>query len=162
LNPQREYLANRIQTASPVELIRILYEAAAQALDQALAALYAGDIPKRGQAINKGIEILSELRMSLRHDVHAEYCGTLAGLYSYMQRQLIRAHAEQSESLLQEVARLLRTLQEGWVGAMKNLAALNAQTQPADSEPEKRAAGEMSPYSDAVSATRSTARSWEV
>lgn len=134
-----------------------------QAVDEAVAALNSGDILKRGQAVNKAIAILSELRMSLRNDVHAEYCGTLAGLYGYMQQQLIRAHAEKSESLLQEVARLLRTLLDGWIGAIENLAAANADSHDAaEPKPEAPPANDASPYSDDSPTVRRPARSWQV
>src|SRR5690349_10133133 len=95
---QKEYISNRVMTASPMELVRILYEASVQSVDEALSALHSGDILARGEAVNKAIEILAELRMSLRRDVQEEYSNTLAELYGYIQHQLIRAHAEQSES----------------------------------------------------------------
>jgi flagellar protein FliS len=122
-NQHHEYITQRVQTASPLELIRILYEAALQSVDEALRALRSGDILGRGRAVTKTIQILSELQIALRYDVQKEYCSTLAGLYSYMQSQLIRAHSEQSESLLMEVSRLLHTLLEGWTGAMENLSS---------------------------------------
>jgi flagellar protein FliS len=141
-NPQREYITQRVLGASPMELIRLLYESALQSVDKALRALYSGDILERGQSINRAIEILTELRAALRHDVQPEYCATLAGLYGYMQRQLVRAHAERSEAPLQEVSRLIQTLLDGWNGAMINLssapdgAAQDAAGQPAQpSEP---------------------------
>lgn len=161
MNRQKEYLQQRVENASPAELIRILYEAAIHTLEEALAALYAGDILKRGQAVNKAIEILSELQMSLRCDVQPEYSNTLGGLYGYMQRQLIRAHAEQSEAPLQEVARLLRTLAEGWTGAMQNLAR-GAEEQPApESRTEAPAAAGSNPYSGSPTAPPA-ARSWQL
>ena len=120
-NRHKEYIANRISTASPVELIRILYEAGIQSVDEALAALRSGDILERGRAITKAIDILSELNASLKHDGHEEYSNTLAELYGYMQQQLIRAHSQKSENGLLEVSRLLTTLLEGWMGAMDNL-----------------------------------------
>src|SRR5215472_4983058 len=113
-SPQQEYVSHRVRTASPLDLIRILYESAVQSVDEALTALHSGEILKRGAAVTKAIEVLSELRASLRFDVQQEYCNTLAGLYTYMQQQLIRAHAEKSESLLAEVSRLLHTLLDGW------------------------------------------------
>jgi flagellar protein FliS len=122
-NRQKEYLAIRITTASPMELVRILYEGAVQAVHEAIRALHSGDILGRGQAINKAIEILAELRVSLRRDVQEQYSNTLAELYGYIQHQLIRAHAEQSESLLQEASRLLNTLLEGWSGAIEKSSA---------------------------------------
>lgn len=120
-NPQLEYLRQRVSGASPLELILMLYQAAVENVDQAVEALRSGDILRRGQLTGKAIEIVSELRLSLRREVDPAYCDTLSGLYSYIQQQLLRAHAEKSESFFLEVSRLLKTLLEGWVGAMKNL-----------------------------------------
>lgn len=121
LNRQKEYIAHRVLTASPMELVRILYEAGIQALGQAIEAQHSGDVIERGRAISKAVEILSELQASLRHDVREEYSRTLGGLYTYMRTQLMRAHAEQSLTILQEITRLLNTLMEGWIGAMEQL-----------------------------------------
>lgn len=157
----QEYLKQRVQAASPVELIRILYEAAVQSMDVAVRALRSGDILKRGEAVTKTIEILSELRIALRYDAQPEYCKTLAGLYSYMQSQLIRAHSEQSESLLLEVSRLLQTLLEGWNGAIENL---NSEQQPeskAELNVRVQTASVQNPYSAESADSEPLVRSWE-
>ena len=176
-NQHHEYITQRVQTASPLELIRILYEAALQTVDEALRALQSGDILGRGRAVTKTIEILSELRIALRYDVQKEYCSTLAGLYGYMQSQLIRAHSEQSESLLLEVSRLLHTLLEGWTGAMENLSSdqrtvdnLNSDPlvhasparQQADSNPYASAPSDQNPYSAELVSPGSQGRSWQL
>ena len=160
-NPQREYLAHRVTAASPLELIRMLYEAAVQAVDQALEGLRSGDILRRGNSVSKAVEILSELRVSLRREVNPEYCDTLGGLYSYLQRQLIRAHAEKSESLFQEVARLLRTLLDGWIGAMENLKT--GQEEGCTAEPDNAPAAVSSalPYSREPAEAKTPGRSWQ-
>jgi len=158
-NQQRQYLSDRVQTASPVELIGLLYETALQAVAEALRCLHSGDILGRGRAITKALEMLSELRASLRVDVHPEYSSTLAGLYGYLQRQLIRAHSEQADSILQEATRLLQTLLEGWNGGMK--------------EPDRRDTSEraelsatpiahLNPYSPGLAQTGSQGRSWQL
>src|SRR5580698_10648523 len=124
--PHKEYIASRVATATPVELTRMLYEGAVQGVQEALTAHRAGDILARGNAVTKTVEILGELRFSLRRDVAPQYCDTLSGLYGYLQNRLIQAHAEKSESMLQEVAKLIQTLLEGWIGAMHNLESLGA------------------------------------
>ncbi|HEV8037696.1 MAG TPA: flagellar export chaperone FliS [Bryobacteraceae bacterium] len=163
-NPHQEYVKQRVQSASPVELIRILYEAAVQQVDEAVQALHSGDILKRGHAVTKTVEILSELRIALRYDVQQEYCSTLAGLYSYMQGQLIRAHSEQSETLLLEVSRLLHTLLEGWNGAIENL---NNAAEKKNQEVEIRVAAAAAPggrnrYSAEPESSPLLVRSWQV
>jgi len=161
LDGKKQYLANQVLTASPVELVRMLYERAVQAVEDARTALRSGDILARGKAIGKAIEILSELRLSLRRDVFPEYCDTLGGLYGYLQRQLARAHSEQSESLLQEVSRLLQTLLEGWTTAIQSLSA----TQDADSklaaEPQP-AVTASNPYSEEPAPQPARNRSWQL
>ena len=80
----------------------------------------------RGNAVTKAVQILGELRFSLRRDVAPQYCDTMNGLYGYLQNRLIQAHAEKSESMLQEVSKLIQTLLDGWIGAMQNLNAQDA------------------------------------
>ncbi len=158
MKKQREYITQRVQSASPMELIRLLYEAALQAVEEAVRALRSGDISGRGLAVNKTIEILGELQSSLRHDVNPEYSSTLAGLYSYMQGQLIRAHSEQSEDLFQEASRLLHTLLEGWTGAQEKLSSGEEQSVQG-SEQEPQAPIEKNPYSGE---SAGSGRSWQV
>ena len=125
-DPHKEYIASRVAAATPVELTRMLFETAVQAAEEALTAHRGGDILARGNAVTKAVQILGELRFSLRRDVAPQYCDTLSGLYGYLQSRLIQAHAEKSESMLQEVSKLIQTLLDGWIGAMHNLNALDA------------------------------------
>jgi flagellar protein FliS len=130
---RKEYLASRVSAATPMELTRMLFEGAIQAVQEALEAHRGGDILRRGNAVTKAVEILGELRFSLRREVHPQYCDTLAGLYGYLQRRLIQAHAEKSESMLREVQGLVQTLLEGWIGAMDNLSGrTNAEPEAAE------------------------------
>jgi flagellar protein FliS len=129
-HPHKEYIASRVAAATPVELTRMLYEGAVQAVREAITAHQANDILARGNAVTRAVEILGELRFSLRRDVAPQYCDTLSGLYGYLQSRLIQAHAEKSESMLQEVLKLIETLLEGWIGAMHNLNVLDAATAP--------------------------------
>src|SRR5580700_9038044 len=123
-DPHKEYIASRVAAATPVELTRMLFETAVQAVEEALTAHRGGDILARGNAVTKAVQILGELRFSLRRDVAPQYCDTLSGLYGYLQNRLIQAHAEKSESMLQEVGGLIQNLLEGWIGAMRNLDAV--------------------------------------
>jgi flagellar secretion chaperone FliS len=161
-NQQKKYVAQRVQAATPVELIRLLYETALQSVEEALRAQRSGDILGRGRAVTRTIEILSELRSALRFDVQQEYCSTLAGLYGYMQGQLIRAHAEQSAEFLEEVSRLLQTLLAGWTGAMANLAAEQETSAAAEVDRTGLAPSDPNPYSDGPASPDSLVRSWQL
>src|ERR1700733_28783 len=168
-DPHKEYISSRVAAATPMELTRMLYEGAVQAVREALTAHRGGDILARGNAVTKAVEILGELRFSLRRDVAPQYCDTLSGLYGYLQNRLIQAHAEKSESMLQEVMQLIQTLLDGWIGAMHNLSALDAATAPdaqtaAVVQPEivqrETRVGASNPYSSKAAAEPQN-RSWQ-
>ena len=122
----------------------------------------AGDILARGQAINKAIEILAELRVSLRRDVEEQYSNTLAELYGYIQHQLIRAHAEQSERLLEEALRLLSTLLEGWSGAIEKSSATPAIGSGQEISYAADPVTAANPYSSASPGLRLESRTWQL
>jgi flagellar protein FliS len=118
MNAYDAYLESRILTADPIELVRVLYRGAIDSVEQAREALDAGDVPRRTRNINRAIEIITELVLSLQRgetsDVASDVASNLADLYDYMQRRLLEAHFQQSGPPLKEVSGLLKTLLEGW------------------------------------------------
>jgi flagellar protein FliS len=109
-----KYEENRILSASPVELVRILYNAAVRAVHNARESLRAGDIFSRSREISKAQVILLELATSVDPSKGKEVAERLLALYDYMQARLMEANAEQKDGPLAEVDHLLGTLQEGW------------------------------------------------
>ncbi len=126
MNAHDAYLESRILTADPVELIRVLYRGAIESVEQARQAMREGDIPRRTRHINRTIEILTELTVSLERGSENAIALNLAELYDYMQRRVLEAHIQQAESPLAEVGKLLRTVLEGWDHCQPELAADNA------------------------------------
>lgn len=161
VNSEREYISQRVLTASPLELVCILYQTAIQAVDRSIEALHSGDIIERGRGVSKAIEVLAELQSSLRHDVQKEYSRTLAELYAYIRTQLMRAHAEQSLSQFQEVSRLLNTLAEGWAGAMQLESARGEMNDKNEDEPAAMFSA-ANPYSGHSPQPGSVSRSWQL
>ncbi len=155
---QSGYVAERVLTASPLELIRMLYEGALSSIDLAIEMLHSNDIMARGRAITKAIGIIHELRSSLKSGPQPEIASSLGGLYAYMQTRLLEAHAKQSEEALLEVSRLLKCLYEGWLGVMRQLAAA-----PADAEAEQESETSIpsNPYAFAAE-MQASGRSWNL
>jgi flagellar secretion chaperone FliS len=112
--PINTYEENRILSASPVELVRILYAAALRAVRNARENLRAGDIASRSREISRAQEILLELATSVDCSKHRELGERLLALYDYMQARLVEANVAQKDEPLAEVCNLLGTLQEGW------------------------------------------------
>jgi flagellar protein FliS len=113
-NRYQSYFDNEILSAHPLGLIQLLYRGALDSISSARHNLKLGDIRARSRAISKAIAILTELSGSLDHSVAQELTKNLAGLYAYIQNQLVRANIEQSDPPLAEAERLLSTLCEAW------------------------------------------------
>jgi flagellar secretion chaperone FliS len=108
------YLDSRVLSADPMELVRILYDGALESIRSARRAVAHRDIAGRARMISKAVEIVSELAVSVDQDKGGSLGKNLVELYDYMQRRLLEANAEQTETGLIEVERLLCTLQEAW------------------------------------------------
>jgi len=115
-NARDIYLEERILSADPVELVHLLYQGCATAVQDARRYLAERDIRARARAISKACDILMELASSLDHQRGGAMSERLAQLYGYMHARLVDANAQQTEDGLIEVGRLLATLQEGWEG----------------------------------------------
>ncbi len=109
------YEQNRILTATPIELVWILYDAALRAVEDAREHLRAGDIASRADKIGKASAILFELTVSVDRARNEEFAERLIALYDYMQRRLVEANTRQQEAPLAEVAGLLNMLHEAWL-----------------------------------------------
>jgi flagellar protein FliS len=109
------YEQNRILSASPMELVRILYTAAVRAVRNARESLSAGDISARSREIGTAQVILLELANSVDPSKGKDVSERLIALYDYMQGRLAEANAEQKDGPLAEVSSLLGTLQEAWL-----------------------------------------------
>jgi len=108
------YEDNRVLSASPMELVRILYTAAGRAVQDARDSLRAGSIGDRSREISKAQLVLLELATSVDPNKGKEVSERLLALYEYMMAKLAEANAEQKDAPLAEVSALLGTLQEGW------------------------------------------------
>jgi len=112
--PQDAYLESQVLTADPMELVRLLYRAARDAVRSASVHLAAGRIAERSRQISKAHAILSQLSASLDRARAGALSRRLAELYDYMQRRLLEANLRQQAAPLEEVESLLATLLEGW------------------------------------------------
>jgi len=111
----QNYFEEEVLAASPLRLIELLYRGALDSIASARRYLKLGDIRARSSAINKAMEILTELTLSLNPEAAGELSGNLSDLYGYVQKLLIEANVKQADAPLAESERLLSTLLDAWV-----------------------------------------------
>ncbi|WP_298746336.1 flagellar export chaperone FliS, partial [uncultured Brevundimonas sp.] len=79
-----------VMAASPHKLIVMLYDGALTAVRNGLTHMKAGNIPEKGAAISKAIQIIENgLRPSLDREVGGQIAEGLDSLYEYMARRLL-------------------------------------------------------------------------
>ena len=108
------YFEGNVESADPVELVRMLYRAAIEAVEKARQHLREGDIAARSGQLSKAGAILAHLSFSVKPEADAALSRNLIELYDYMQRRLLRANLEQADGPLAEVSSLLNTLLGAW------------------------------------------------
>ncbi|AMR81954.1 flagellar export chaperone FliS [Cupriavidus nantongensis] len=102
-------------SASPHRLIVMLFDGARAAIAKARFHMEAGDIPAKGNAISKAIDIIvNGLNAVLDHDAGGEIAADLEALYDYMVRRLMQANLHNDTGLLTEVDGLLGNLASAW------------------------------------------------
>src|SRR5437868_14867104 len=109
----RTYRANAILTASPGQLVLMLYDGVLKALNQAQEAFGQNpDDPRRIEAINahllKAQAIISELQGGLNLEAGGEFARTMHRLYDYHNRRLFEANLKKRVEPVVEVERLVR------------------------------------------------------
>lgn len=109
------YLDQKTLSASPLELVVMVYTKAIAEVREARQQLAAGNIQLRSNAISKACLAIGELDGSLNMEAGGELSQRLRALYRYCLVRLVDANRFQADEPLSEVLGLLTTLSEAWV-----------------------------------------------
>jgi flagellar protein FliS len=120
----RAYRNNAVLTASPGQLVLMLYDGALRSLSLAREAF---DRPpedaRRYEVINaqllKAQAILQELQSTLNHEAGGEFSRNLDRLYDYYIRRLMEANLRKQAAPVIEVERLLRDVRDAWAEMLR-------------------------------------------
>ncbi|MDC8759300.1 flagellar export chaperone FliS [Janthinobacterium fluminis] len=108
-------LETSVVAASPHKLIVMLYDGALVAVLSAQMHMKSGNIPEKGKAISKAIQIIDNgLRASLDKEVGGQIAEGLDALYEYMSARLLTANLKNDPAILEEIQGLLTELRDTW------------------------------------------------
>jgi flagellar protein FliS len=108
------YFEQMIVSASPLELVCLMYDQAIASVREARAHLQRKNVTGRSKAIMRAYDILTELISALRPAEAPEIAAQLRRLYLYLQGILLKANGEQTDEPLAEAVTLLTTLSDAW------------------------------------------------
>jgi flagellar protein FliS len=112
------YQDMKVHTASPAQIMIMLYDGAIRFSLQAKKKIEERDFEGKGVFIGKTQAIVDELMNSLDFNVSPELCGRLQQLYIYMNEKLTDANIKLNTESIDEVVNLLTTLRDAWKQAL--------------------------------------------
>lgn len=122
--PWASYQKVAAQTATPGQLVLMLFEGAIRFLDRAHGGFSVEDPAERNAAIHNNLQrtqdILHELNMALDLSQGGELALTLRSLYDYMDRRLVESNVRKDEHGILEVRQRISILRDAWAGMLQN------------------------------------------
>ncbi|MCB9623975.1 MAG: flagellar export chaperone FliS [Sandaracinus sp.] len=110
----QRYRSSRTETASPVQVLVQLYEAALRYLREVHEAIEVRDPKRKGIAVAKAHAIVVELQATLDHDKAPELCERLHALYDFCLARIATANTGWDAAAADEAAQVLDTLRSAW------------------------------------------------
>ncbi|WP_075182067.1 flagellar export chaperone FliS [Pantoea sp. 1.19] len=108
-------LESAVMSASPHQLITLLFDGAHSALVRAGLFIQQGETIAKGEALSKAIAIIDNgLKAGLDTEGGGELVANLSALYDYMVRRLLHANLHNDLQAVHEVDGLLTPLADAW------------------------------------------------
>jgi flagellar secretion chaperone FliS len=119
------YLSDRVATASPQQLLVMLYDRLALDLERGEDLLVRGERQAAGEQIQHAQEIILELRATLKVELW-EGGPRLAALYAWLLQELIQANLKGDVRRVRDCRKVVEPLRDAWREAAASLAAKTA------------------------------------
>ena len=116
------YMGDTVATASPQQLLVMLYDRLAVDLERAEAALGRGDRAGASEQLSHAQDIVFELHSSLRVDVW-DGGPRLASLYTWLITELVQANVKADRNRVAACRQIVEPLRDAWRQAAASLAA---------------------------------------
>lgn len=123
----QSYRAVATQTASPGQLVLMLYDGAIRFLEQARSGFAKEDPLEFNLTINNSVlraqAIINELNGTLNMEVGGQFAVTLRALYEYMDQRLHESNQYKREEGIIDVIRRLIVLRDAWAQMLQQSTA---------------------------------------
>jgi flagellar secretion chaperone FliS len=108
------YKEQSILTATPGQLVVMLYDGCLRFLHQAAFAMRDGDMAVSGNRLSRAEAIIDELLTTLDLEQGGEIASRLQGIYVFCNRHLLEARTDRDAEKIEKVSELMGELRESW------------------------------------------------
>jgi flagellar protein FliS len=116
------YRQSAVLTATPEQLVVMLYDGAVRFLRQAEIAMREGAFLHSYEKLGRGEAIIDELIATLNMET-GEIAERLQAIYIFQKRTLIEARVQRDDVKIGQVVALLSSLREAWAKLAEQAAA---------------------------------------
>lgn len=109
------YRENTVLSATPEQLVVVLYDGARRFLRQAATAMRAGEVERAHNTLRSAEQIVAHLDAVLDYEQGGELAEQLHSIYQFCLAHLNRARWDLEADKLEQVAEMLGELRESWV-----------------------------------------------
>jgi flagellar protein FliS len=110
---KQAYTEASVMTASPQQLVVMLYDGAIRFLAQSAECMRAGRREQANNRLRRAEAIIDELNRSLDMS-YGDIPAQLRSIYLFSKRQLIQAHIHSDPQPVEQVGKMLSELRESW------------------------------------------------
>jgi flagellar protein FliS len=108
------YRQTEVQTASPVEVVIMLYDTLVRDLNQVIAAVRVQDVEERVRQSNHVFSVLQQLDLMLDHENGGDTAKELARVYSYVRARVIESQIKLDTAILERQIEFILQVREAW------------------------------------------------
>jgi flagellar protein FliS len=108
------YKQQSILTATPGQLVVMLYDGCLRFLHQAAYAMREGNVSEADARLQRAEAIIDELHATLDMEKGGVVASRLQGIYVFCSRHLIEARFARDPQMIEKVGGLLGELREAW------------------------------------------------
>ena len=108
------YRQQSILTATPGQLVVMLYDGCLRFLHQAAHAMRGGDMAESNARLIRAEAIIDELHATLDLEQGGVVASRLQGIYVFCNRHLLEARGAQEAEMIEKVSELLAELRDAW------------------------------------------------
>lgn len=110
----RHYQMQAAETASPAQLVLMLYDRALQSLVQVQQSTLPDDLEFVNRELQRAQDIVTELRLALDFERGGTIAPQLSSLYGFCLQRLIDANMRKDLSLVEDARSVLAGLRDAW------------------------------------------------
>jgi flagellar secretion chaperone FliS len=112
--PTAAYKQQSILTATPGQLVVMLYDGGLRFLQQGALAMRDGNLAEAGTRLARAEAIVDELLSTLDMEQGGQIASRLQGIYVFCIRHLMEARLERDADKVEKVGELLSELRDSW------------------------------------------------